>query len=65
MRINERIYDARHDYDPEHVLHVMVDDAGHLALIAVEGNDVATVKLSRSEAKKLRLALQRFERGEQ
>lgn len=62
-RINERVYDVHHEFDAEHVLHVMEDDAGNLGLIFIDGEQTGSVKVDRNGAKKLRLALQRYERS--
>lgn len=64
MAINERVYDARHDFDAEHVLHVMEDDAGNLGLIFIDGESTGSVKVDAEGAKKLRLVLQRYERSQ-
>lgn len=60
--MSERIYDAGHDIDPDHVMHVEVDSAGNLGLVVVDGENQATLKIDQKGAKKLRLALQRYER---
>jgi hypothetical protein len=57
------MYDARHDYDPEHVLYVEVtDDTGALRLIVLEDGRAATVELDANGVRALRLALTRYER---
>ena len=61
--INERVYDVHHDFDTDHVLHVMEDDTGNLGLIFIDGDATGSVKVDRDGAKKLRLALQRYERS--
>lgn len=60
--INERVYDVAHEYDADHVLHVVEDDAGNLGLIFIDGNNTGSVKVDAEGAKKLRLVLQRYER---
>lgn len=61
--MSERIYDARHDFDPDHVLHVEADGPGRLILSVVQGDAVAAIEFDTVGAKKLRLALQRYERS--
>ena len=60
---SERIYDVEHDFDPEYVMHVETDSAGNLGLITIDGEQQATLKVDKEGAKKLRLALQRYERS--
>lgn len=63
-RISERIYDVvEHYFDSDHVMHVQEDDAGNLGLIVIDGPETATLKVDKEGAKKLRLALQRYERS--
>lgn len=61
--ISERVYDVGHDHDPDQVMHVTVDDGGKLALIVIDDEATATLKIDREGAKKLRLILQRYERS--
>jgi len=61
--LSERIYDERHDFDPEHVLHVETTDTNDLRLIVIDGQEVATVQLSDTGARALRLAITRWEKS--
>lgn len=60
--MSDRIYDERHDYDAQQVLHVETTDTGQLRLIVIDGEECATIQLSKSGARALRLALTRWEK---
>lgn len=62
--MSDRIYDVRHDMDSDHVLHIEREDGGQrIALIVIDGEDTATLKVDREGAKKIHLALARFLRS--
>lgn len=62
--MSDRMYDERHDFDPEHVLHVeATTDTGALRLLVIDGEQAATIQLSAKDARALRLALARWERA--
>ena len=63
--MSERIYDERHDHDPDHVLHVeTTTDTGALRLLVIDGEQVAAIQLSKDGARSLRLALTRWEKAQ-
>lgn len=62
--MSERIYDARHDYDSDHVMHVDgKPEVERLRLDVVDGEELASIELSGTGVRALRLALQRWERA--
>lgn len=64
MTFQERVYDTTHDYDPEHVLHIEEGQDGNLHIIALDDTQAATVRLGTTEARKLRLAITRWEKAQ-